>query len=280
MPNKLTYGEALQGASSFLAARHKDEAAAKYVLLERLHWTTTDWLVHLNDPIAPAVVEQLWRDVAQLLQDYPPQYILGYCYFYDRPFAVNQHTLIPRPETEELVKLCLDQHPANLPLKVADIGTGTGCIAITLKKERPAWQLVATDIDQETLQVAKENAERHDCSLDLRLGNLTQPLAGDQYDLIISNPPYIAATEWPLMDLSVRKYEPRQALFAEDEGLAIYRQLAQDLPTVLKQDGELFFEIGFRQGAAVQAIFQAAFPAKKVEIFQDLSGHDRMLTVR
>ena len=159
-----------------------------------------------------------------------------------------------------------------------DVGTGTGAIAISLKLASPNWQVTAVDIVPETLAVAKENAEMLGAKLDFVLGD-TLTWAKEEYDLIISNPPYISASEWELMDESVREFEPKSALFATENGLAIYRKLAQQAQQVLAKDGQIFLEIGFRQGEAVSEIFQQAFPDKKIQVKKDLSGNERMVYV-
>ncbi|MGO2852547.1 MAG: HemK/PrmC family methyltransferase, partial [Tetragenococcus koreensis] len=152
MVNK-TYQEVLSWASSFLEAREKEGYAILYVFLARKNWTKTDWLLHMKDIMPQNEYEQLQSDLTQLLDDYPPQYLLGYEEFFGRRFKVNTATLIPRPETEELVDWCLQAtvNQKNEKLHVVDVGTGTGAIAATLKLERPAWQVDAVDISEEAL---------------------------------------------------------------------------------------------------------------------------------
>ncbi|OJG98823.1 protein-(glutamine-N5) methyltransferase, release factor-specific [Enterococcus termitis] len=215
----------------------------------------------------------------QLAEHYPAQYILGYSDFYEQRFQVNEHTLIPRPETEELVDLCLAENSDSI-LNVADIGTGTGAIAISLKAQRPNWQVAAVDISPEALVVAKKNAEQLKTEIQFYQGDLLEPLIEKKIDILISNPPYISNKEWALMDTSVRTFEPKSALFAENDGLAIYQRLAKEAPALLTPEGKIYLEIGFQQGEAVKELFQQAFPKKVVRVIQDLSGNDRMVTVR
>lgn len=274
-----SYWEVLQWASSFLKQHQKEAHIAEYLLLERLGWSKTEWLLHLREEMPEAVKIQLQKDLEKVIEDYPPQYLIGSVDFYGERFDVNEATLIPRPETEELVALCLQHHDNQPPLKVVDIGTGTGAIAISLKKQRPDWQVSAIDLSPAALQVARGNAEKLSTDIVFYEGDLLEPVKNQRFDLVLSNPPYIAEEEWQEMDRSVRQYEPKLALFAENSGLAVYQRLAFEIPQVLVETGQVFLEIGYQQGTAVQTLFQAVFPEKKVEILQDMQGLDRMIWV-
>lgn len=269
------YFEVLNWASSFLEAQGKEGYAIRYVFLERKGWDKTQWLLHMQEEMPKEEEEQLKTDLAQLLTDYPAQYLLGQAEFYGHSFIVNEHTLIPRPETEELVERCLKANP-DTPLTVVDVGTGTGAIAISLKLARPNWRVIAIDLSEKALTVAKQNAKVLGADIEFYHGNGLQPVASEKIDLLISNPPYISEQEWYLMDASVRTYEPKTALFAENNGLALYQQLIHESQTMLKADGKIYFEIGFQQGAALQKLLSAAYPQKTIKIEKDLSGNDRL----
>lgn len=273
-----TYREVLAWASSFLEAQGIEGHSILFVFLGRKNWTKTDWFRHWGEEISAKERAQIQADVKKLAQHYPPQYLLGFEEFYGRRFDVTEDTLIPRPETEELVALCLQQVTKE-SVSVVDVGTGTGAIALTLKAERPHWQVAAVDLSEAALAVAKKNAQALNVEVAFYLGSVLAPIPA-AVDVIISNPPYISEAEWSVMDASVRTYEPQMALFAANEGLAIYQQLAQEAQIKLKATGQIFLEIGFQQGPHVQAIFQQAFPTKTVTIHQDLSGQDRMIWVR
>ncbi|MDN6639474.1 MAG: peptide chain release factor N(5)-glutamine methyltransferase [Tetragenococcus sp.] len=275
-----TYQEVLSWASSFLEAREKEGYAILYVFLARKKWSKTDWLLHMNEIMSQNEYEQLQNDLNQLLNDYPPQYLLGYEEFYGRYFQVNAATLIPRPETEELVEWCLQKtaKQKNEQLHVVDVGTGTGAIAATLKLERPAWRVEAVDISQKALITAQTNSQTLGAEVKFYLGNTLAPVH-QPIDILIANPPYISPDEWKVMGASVRKYEPKLALFAENEGLANYQKIAQQAQAKLAKQGSIFLEIGYTQGAAVEQIFQEKFPQKKVQLKKDLAGNDRMLLV-
>lgn len=282
MDNLTTYFEVLNWASSFLEKAGKEVSIADYLLMERQQFSRTDLLLHLRKPMPSEVKQQLQADLELILEDIPPQYIIGHCDFYGHRFNVSSATLIPRPETEELVELCLSDNLAlDTPLKVVDIGTGTGAIGVSLKSARPKWEVMITDISHEALLIAKENAERLQVKVCTRVGSTLEPLIENKewVDIIVSNPPYIGIEEWEMMDASVRKYEPKTALFADRNGLAVYEKIAKEASLVLKEAGRIYLEIGYLQGKAVQELFQEAFPNKQVDIMKDLSGLDRMIKV-
>lgn len=277
---KNSYREVLARASSFLEQNQLEGHMIEYVFLQRKHWNKTDYLLHMHEPITAEDQKQIDEDMAKLLAHYPPQYLIGSEAFLDYRFKVTPDTLIPRPETEELVEKCLKltQKQANQALKVVDVGTGTGAIAISLKDKRPTWQVCAVDLSSAALEVAQENAQQIGVALEFILSDCLDEVAGP-IDILISNPPYISQDEYELMDVSVREFEPKMALFAENNGLAIYEKLARQAQSKLAKDGKIFLEIGFMQGPAVKELFQVAFPKKQVSIHQDLFGNDRMIVV-
>lgn len=271
-----SYFEVLQRASSFLEAKGKEGYSIQYLLLERKGWDKTQWLLHLHEPMPVIEEQQVAQDVERLVQDYPPQYILGFSEFYGHRFQVNEHTLIPRPETEELVQQCLVENDT-VPRTVVDVGTGTGAIAISLKLARPQWRVIAIDISADTLKVAQHNAQALAADIELLQSDGLQALRAVAIDVLISNPPYISSKEWELMDPSVRLYEPKKALFAENQGLSMYQQLVTESQSFLKPAGKIYFEIGYQQGAAVKEILAQSYPDKQLRIQQDLSGRDRIV---
>lgn len=277
---KNSYREVLARASSFLEQNQLEGHMIEYVFLQRKHWNKTDYLLHMHEPITAEDQKQIDEDMANLLAHYPPQYLIGSEVFLDYRFKVTPDTLIPRPETEELVEKCLKltQKQANQALKVVDVGTGTGAIAISLKDKRPTWQVSAVDLSSAALEVAQENAQQIGVALEFILSDCLDEVVGP-IDVLISNPPYISKDEYELMDVSVREFEPKMALFAENNGLAIYEKLAKQAQSKLAKDGKIFLEIGFMQGSAVKELFRAAFPKKQVSIHQDLFGNDRMIVV-
>lgn len=278
MANPITYFQALREAEQRLTRDHQDPSAAQFLLLEGHQWTFTQLVQHYRDQVPSDEWQTYQQQILRVGRGEPAQYVLGHAPFYGRDFRVTPATLIPREETEELVEWVL----ASLPTpkaRVIDVGTGSGAIAVTLQAERPQWQVTATDISTAALQVAQANAQRLASEVRFTSGDLLAPVQGQRFDAIVSNPPYIDRKELAVMDDSVRRYEPEQALYAADHGLAFYHRFAAVLTDFLAPKGAFFAEIGYRQGPAVQALFQQALPEATVTIRQDMSGHDRMVRV-
>ncbi|CAH0418642.1 peptide chain release factor N(5)-glutamine methyltransferase [Periweissella ghanensis] len=268
MPNN--YFEARQWAFSYLA-----EADVNLILMTQHQWTYSQLILHLRDKIEDFA--DFKAAVLRVHAGEPVQYVLGSAQFFGRDFMVDERVLIPRLETEELIELILNDNPITTQ-KVLDIGTGSGAIAVTLKSERPEWQVLASDISPDALAVAKQNATTNNVDLAFTLSDVFANITGT-YDIIVSNPPYIATSETAIMDQNVLEYEPHLALFAENDGLAIYQAIAQNLAQYLLPNGRAYFEIGLHQGPTVAAIMQASLPQAQVDIIKDLSSHDRMIRV-
>jgi release factor glutamine methyltransferase len=280
MTNTKTYFEVLKWASSFLENNHQEAYIAEYLLLEKNGWTKTDLLMNFKKQMPLAEYNAYKTDLEKVTLHIPVQYLIGSTEFYGRRFNVNEHTLIPRPETEELVELILkDNYQENL--EVVDIGTGTGIIALSLSLENPTWKVTGLDISKEALKIAIRNnqaleGQAHFLESDV----LSKFPKNKKIDILVSNPPYISYDEWEEMDESVREYEPKQALFAENNGLAIYEKIAKESTTVLSETGRIYLEIGYLQGESVSQIFKEAYPTKSVRVIKDLNGQDRIIEVK
>jgi len=212
----------------------------------------------------------------------PVARILGEREFYGRVFAVGGATLVPRPETEMAVELALARLPAT-PLVLADLGAGTGCLGISLCVERPQWSAVLADISAPALRTAAGNAARHGAAERILcvLGDFCRPLfSAASLDCIVSNPPYIAETEYRALSPEVRNYDPLTALFSGVDGLDHIRALALRAAAALKPGGLLLMEIGATQGRAVEAIFDAVPAWEYIRIHRDLAGLERCLEAR
>lgn len=241
--------------------RLETQVLAAHALLVDRTWILT----HPEHEINELAFESLLQ---RREQHEPLAYILGYREFFGRRFRVDRNVLIPRHETEILVETALETE--NKLLRVLDIGTGSGCIAITLKLERPDWDVWASDISFPALQIARENAETLGADITFRHSNLFDHLENETFDLIVSNPPYIGRDE-PLPS-EVKDFEPDSALFADQQGLAIYQNLAQKLDRYLAPQGRLILEIGQEQGKAVSNLFPGS------HVIKDLDGNDRVVS--
>lgn len=204
----------------------------------------------------------------------PIAYLVGRKAFWTLQLSVTPAVLIPRPETELLVEKALQLLPAALPARVADLGTGSGAIALALASERPHWQILATDISAAALQVAEHNARDHHLhSVEFRLGSWTTPLDG-RFDLIVSNPPYVASDD-PHLAQGDCRFEPRTALSPGVDGLRHLRQISRQSWPLLKPGGWLLLEHGYDQGPALGALLAAAGFCDVASIC-DLAGHARI----
>ncbi len=222
---------------------------------------------------------QLAALAARVAAGEPLQYVLGEAWFWGRSFKVDRRALIPRPETEELVEHVLgsdDLWQREYPL-VADVGTGTGCIALTLAAERPLVRVIAADVSAEVLALARENAARLGLvgRVDWRLGDLLDGIPAGSLDAVVSNPPYIAAAVVETLAEEVRSHEPRLALDGGADGLAVVRRLVAQAALALRGGGRVWMEIGDEQGSAVKQILTASGFAA-VQIRRDLAGQDRI----
>ncbi|WP_163655051.1 peptide chain release factor N(5)-glutamine methyltransferase [Listeria sp. PSOL-1] len=277
--NKPTIGSCLKEAAEILKARHLDLNAAEILLETRMGLKRTELWMKLNEEIHSAEAHQFKEDFKRYLQGEPVQYILETAPFYGRDFWVTPDVLIPRPETEELVLLAENWLVKTDATKVLDVCTGSGIIAITLKKCFPDLTVVASDISSRALCVAKENARRLEADVAFKKSDLLDVFldSSERFDVVVANPPYIAESEKAFMTDYVLHHEPPLALFAKKNGLAIYEQLIHNLPQVVKEQYWIAVEIGYTQGEAVKELFKKSFPQADVIVHKDINQKDRIV---
>ncbi len=203
----------------------------------------------------------------------PVAYLVGEVEFWSLTLAVSPATLIPRPDTELLVEWLLESLPTDAALKVLDLGTGTGAIALALASERPAWQVCGVDRQREAVELAASNAQRLALDVEFLQSDWFDVLGGRRFDVAVSNPPYIAEDDEHLTGLGV-KYEPRSALVAGPDGLDDIRRIVEAAPSFMQAGGLLLLEHGYRQAAAVAAILRGA-GFVEVETRRDYGGNPR-----
>jgi release factor glutamine methyltransferase len=236
---------------------------------------------HAEDPLNPALLDRFREVVERRADGEPLQYITGVQDFYGREFRVTPDVLIPRPETELLVESALEVvAEVSAPL-ICDVGTGSGCIAVTLLCERTDARAVAVDVSEAALAVAAENARRHgvDERIELKSSNCFAGLDPTKFDLIVSNPPYVSSNALPGLQREVRDHEPLVALSPGADGLSVIRRLLEDGPDFAKPNGHMIMEIGFDQGERVQNLIDKKF-WRLVEIRPDLQSIPRILVVQ
>ncbi|MBL4677596.1 MAG: peptide chain release factor N(5)-glutamine methyltransferase [Mucilaginibacter sp.] len=269
-----------------LYAPREAEAIAMLVLEELTGMSRARIKAFENDDIPAEAVEKLYPILDELKTGKPVQYILGTAEFYGLRFLVNPATLIPRPETEELVSWILETSQkskvqSQKPLRILDIGTGTGCIASTLKKHLNDAQVSAIDISADALKTARQNALINETPVNFFevdiLNTETHQLISDEYDIIVSNPPYVTPSDKLQMHTNVTDFEPHTALFvSQEDPLIFYRTIAEFARRQLAKGGLLFFEINESYGQeTVDMLTDKGF--KDIELKQDMSGRDRMV---
>jgi release factor glutamine methyltransferase len=235
---------------------------------------------HAEDPVDEQDLVRFRDAVVRRAAGEPLQYITGVQDFFGREFRVTRDTLIPRPETELLVEAALEViADTNAPL-VCDVGTGSGCIAVTLLCERMDARAIAVDISEAALAVASENAHRHGVEdrIVFEVSDCFDAIEQREFDLIVSNPPYVSAAALPGLQREVRDHEPLAALSPGADGLSVIRRLLDDAPRFLKRSGHLIMEIGFDQSEKVQALIDLSV-WRLIEIRPDLQGIPRIVVL-
>ncbi|WP_376791389.1 peptide chain release factor N(5)-glutamine methyltransferase [Thermoflexus sp.] len=259
--------------------------AAEILLAHVLGTSRVYLLAHPERILADSEWEAFAQLVARSAQGEPLFYLIGEREFYGMPFKVTPAVLIPRPETEHLVDAALDWARSRASrtytsLTFADIGTGSGCIAVALAVYLPNCRGYATDLSPEALEVARENAIRHGVAhrLTFLLGDLCTPLP-EPVDLLVANLPYVARSEWEGLDPAIWEYEPIMALDGGLDGLEVIRRFLAQAPHYLRPMGAVFLEIGAGQGAEVVALARAAFPRAVIRLLKDAAGLDRVVAI-
>ena len=242
-----------------------------------------DFVLHPNETLSDENLQKWNQFLSELMLGKPIQYILGVTEFYGLPFLVNENVLIPRPETEELVELILKEEGKGKrekgKVRVLDIGTGSGCIPIALKKNLPNADVYAIDISEKALATAQKNAEFNTVAIHFLLKNIleTEDL-GQQFDIIVSNPPYVRHLEKAEIKPNVLEFEPHLALFVDDnDALLFYRKITELAIKNLNPNGKLYFEINQYLGKETVALIES-FGFKNVDLIKDIYGNDRMIS--
>ena len=260
-----------------LIAQGEEAESLSFVYRSLKNLSFTDFVFALQQEVTDEelqLIEEIYRKLANHM---PAQYIIGHAEFFGMQLKVDERVLIPRPETEELVELILTENLKD-NLRVLDIGTGSGAIALALAKNRPDWSVTAADISQDALDLSLENAHAQNLNLSFIKSDCFSEISS-KYDIIVSNPPYISLVDEAEVDLNVLHSEPHLALFADEEGLAIYRRIAEESKDFLNDGGKIYLEIGYKQGQSVPVLFKENFPEKRVRTLKDQFGQDRMVVI-
>lgn len=275
----MTIDEALVYGRSRLPHSPTPHLDARLLLQYLLNVPYTLLIAHGEQPLTAVQQSQFQQLLDRAAQQEPIPYIIGRAPFFDFDLAVNPAVLIPRPETEQLVEMVVAWAKTHQPRRLADIGTGSGCIAIALARQLPETAVIAVDISPDALAIAQQNAAQlAPGRIQFHQGSLLEPLAAG-LDAIVANLPYVTDAEWTTLDDGVKWYEPALALKGGPDGLEIIQQLLSQAVSKLSPSGAIFLEIGWQQGAAAQALAQSTFPHTAVTLLPDWAGHDRFILI-
>lgn len=270
--------QAITKACLLLRRQGKEESLARFLLMYMLEESPQLFSNCMSEQMSKENEEKYFSLIEKhIKEDVPLSHLVGFEYFYDRKFKVTKDVLSPRMETEELIYKVIEYVKANNKnnLKILDLCTGSGIIAITLKKELDEIliDVVASDISEEAIEVAKENAQYHDTDVRFIQSDIFNNI-DDKFDIIVSNPPYIDRKDEVTMKENVLKYDPHLALFAEEEGMYFYRKIIEQAKDYLKENGVMFFEIGYDQKDKIIKL------SKKngylAQVYKDINNRDRM----
>lgn len=272
----ITYGKLFENAKKKIDLNDLEHRAIYLFLSDILKVDKTRLLLMKDEFVDDNVLEKFSEMLADYIVDYRPiEYILGYTYFYGNKIKVDERVLIPRDETEELVEKALLYIKNNS--KVLDLCTGSGAIAISLKKERNDIEMFASDISKDALEVSEENARYNNVDIKFYEGNLLDPFIGkEKFDFIVSNPPYISR-DYKVNEIV--EHEPEIALFADENGISNYRKIIQDLDKVLNKGGSILFEIGYDQKESLEMLCKEYLDNYTFECFKDINDKDRIVKI-
>jgi release factor glutamine methyltransferase len=271
----------LHGTARLSFGPHPERARADAELL-LLHLLGKDkaWLMaHRDEELAPAKAVLYTQLLERRREGEPVQYITGETEFYGLPFRITRDVLIPRPETEHLVEKVIALATNIHAPRIVDVGTGSGCIAVALANKLPQARITAIDLSAAALAVAQENAQRNSADVRFIEGDLLAPVAGERFDFVVSNPPYVPAADRTSLSVEVRDFEPAMALFAGDDGLEVYRSLIPAAFDALNPGGFVVLEIGYGQSLAITELLTRSGFAQ-IEFSSDLQGIPRVACAR
>lgn len=275
--------ELIRQSEAMLDEKDKDCNVAKVLFYHLAQKEPHELYLMMDEEVDDDIYEAFQQGMSRYMNGEPIQYINGQETFFSRDFIVNENVLIPRYETEELVENILyridDYFEDYTIIDLCDVGTGSGAIAISLALEEEKLRVCATDISEEALSVAKENAQRLGAQVTFYQGDMLQPLIDHhkKVDIFVSNPPYIPVDQ--NIDHVVKDNEPHVALFGGEDGLYFYRLIFKNVKRVLKDRALLAFEMGFDQRELMEEALNQYFPNTPYEIIKDINGKDRMLFI-
>lgn len=273
----ISYARLIENAKKKIDLNNLEHRAIYAFLGDILNANKAKILTLKDELVEDNVLEKFSEMLADYIIDEKPiEYILGYTYFYGNKISVNENVLIPRDETEELVEKSLEYVKSGH--KVLDLCTGSGAIAISIKKEVNDVEVVASDISYKALDVAKKNSKDNGVNIRFVQGDLLEPFKGkEKFDVIISNPPYVSRN---YVINNIVAHEPSIALYADNDGLSNYEKIIEDLNEVLNINGTILFEIGYDQKEKIKNICDKYLDKYSYECFKDINGNDRIVVIK
>ena len=270
--------QAITRACLLLRRQGKEESLARFLLMYILDENSQQFTNNISEQLSKEKEELYFSLIDKHIEkNVPLSHLAGFEYFYDRKFKVTKDVLSPRMETEELIYKVIEYIKSinKNNIKILDLCTGSGIIGITLRKEleSKSLEVVASDISEEALKVAKENAIMNEAEVKFIQSDIFENI-NEKFDIIVSNPPYIAYNDKITMEDNVLNYDPYLALFAEEDGMYFYREIVENAKEYLEEDGQVFFEIGYDQREKILKL--ANENGFKAEVYKDINGRDRM----
>ena len=270
--------QAITKACLLLRRQGKEESLARFLLMYILDENSQQFTNNISEQLTKEKEELYFSLIDKHIEkNVPLSHLAGFEYFYDRKFKVTKDVLSPRMETEELIYKVIEYIKSinKNNIKILDLCTGSGIIGITLRKELEpkSLEVVASDISEEALKIAKENAIMNEAEVKFIQSDIFENI-NEKFDIIVSNPPYIAYNDKITMEDNVLNYDPHLALFAEEDGMYFYREIVENAKEYLEEDGIVFFEIGYDQREKILKL--ANENGFKAEVYKDINGRDRM----
>jgi release factor glutamine methyltransferase len=273
-----TYKEALTINEKYALDNNKEDSGIKILLLHFSKMSSSELLLNMDEEMPKSEYDDFLYGVDRYVaKNIPVQHITGKEYFYGYEFIVNEDVLIPRFETEELaqnVLLMYDELFDGKPVEVADIGTGSGCLAITLDKEEKSMHVTATDISSKALTVARKNNEKLDADVTFLEGDMLEPLKGRKFDIIVSNPPYIPSEEY--VENLVKDNEPDLALYGGEDGLYFYKRILEGVKDIVNESYLIAFEHAYNTSKKLKKLIKKHLDDVEIIQKKDMQGKDRM----
>lgn len=277
----ITYRKLIENAKKKIDFVNLEHRAIYEFLMDILNCDRATLILKEDEDVDEDVLDKFSEMLSEYIIDYKPiEYVLGYTYFYGNKIYVNEHTLIPRNETEEVVEKALEVIRDNNYNSVLDLASGSGAIALSVKNVLPNLEVIGSDVSRDALKVAKKNADNLKLDVDFVESDLLDYFIANnmRFDTIISNPPYVSENyELPN---KIIEHEPKLALYAKENGLFYYRKILEDVNKVLNPKGTLILEIGYDQGESIRALARDILKDYEIEVLKDLANNDRIVVIK